>query len=156
MADRRYRIDVVVVSMLEAGLYEPTRIAEIRERYKELGYRPLTTRRAAELRLQFSHQPTIESFHKMGRFFILLEDNANRPDVEVKVPYIYTLSHRGADGLKKLYRRHCGREGSIRFNPYKENFLQYTGYEQATRFAVVAAEYPAPAQYKVTPLSRPK
>lgn len=51
--------DVTVVTLKEAGFTEPATLEEIRERYRELGYRPLTLEEAVEFRLQFTDQPDV-------------------------------------------------------------------------------------------------
>ena len=71
MAGRQYTIEVAVISMLKAGITKPATIAEIQERYKELGCRPLTMEEAIELRLQFTDQQNVPDDHPMVNFLIL-------------------------------------------------------------------------------------
>ena len=57
MSRQRKTIKVTVVTLQEAGFTKPTTIEEIRKRFKQLGYRPLTLEEAVEIRLQFLDQP---------------------------------------------------------------------------------------------------
>lgn len=147
----RYTIDVAVVSMLEVGLNEPTRIAEIWKRYRERGYRPLTHEEAAELRLQFLDQPHTKTRHKMAEFFILPEENDlekekekkyDRPPVDFTTPYVYKMYHNVLG--KELSMTHCWRNGTRYFRPDSERVSWHTQtrHWQGAKFAVVAAQYP--------------
>ena len=71
-------IEIVVMTLLEAGFDEPATIAEIRRRFREIGYRPLTIQEAMELRLQFDDQPSTKTGHKMSAFFVLLSEEETR------------------------------------------------------------------------------
>lgn len=72
--------NVTVVTLKEAGFTEPATLEEIRERYRELGYRPLTLEEAVELRLQFTDQPDItdpnltEEERKWSSMFVLVSE----------------------------------------------------------------------------------
>ena len=54
-----YAAKVKVVTLLEAGFDEPVIIQEIRERFQELGYRPLTLAEAVATRLQIKQPSTL-------------------------------------------------------------------------------------------------
>ncbi len=57
MSRQKKTIKVTVVTLLEAGFTEPATLPEIRKRFKQIGYRPLTLEEAIEIRLQFVDQP---------------------------------------------------------------------------------------------------
>ena len=64
---------VAVISMPEAGLDKPSTIEEVRERFRELGCRPLTLEEAVTTRLQI-RQPDTLSESKMSCFYTLLTE----------------------------------------------------------------------------------
>ena len=79
LTDRPYTAIVTVVTMKEAGIDRALTLPEVKERYKELGYRLLTFQEAIELRLQLHDQPDVASGHKWSAFLGLVE-SAGRPD----------------------------------------------------------------------------
>ncbi|MCY4571142.1 MAG: hypothetical protein OXD49_22850, partial [Candidatus Poribacteria bacterium] len=76
MSRQKKSVDVTVVTLLEAGFTELVTLPEIIERYRQLGYRPLTLEEAFELRMQFEDQPncTDEPENKWGTFYTLLSE----------------------------------------------------------------------------------
>ena len=52
-------VDITAVTLEEAGFTEKTTLKEVRERFRQLGYRPLTIEEMLEFRLQFEDQPDI-------------------------------------------------------------------------------------------------
>ena len=72
-----YAVKVKVVTLLEAGFDEPVTIQKIRERFQDLGYRPLTLAEAVATRLQIK-QPTMLSGNKMSAFHTLLTEESAR------------------------------------------------------------------------------
>ena len=67
-------VDVAVVKLLDVGFSQPVTIEEIRQRFSELGYRPLTLEEAVELRLQFNDQPSEDVL--MNGFTVLLSEES--------------------------------------------------------------------------------
>ena len=67
-------VDVAVVKLLDVGFSQPVTIEEIRQRFSELGYRPLTLEEAVELRLQFTDQPSEDVL--MNGFTVLLSEES--------------------------------------------------------------------------------
>ena len=86
MSRAKKSVDVAVVPLLEdvVGFEEQVTMEEIRKRYRELGYRPLTLEEAVELRLQFSDQPSDDRFKYsddglfMSGFTALLSEESSR------------------------------------------------------------------------------
>ena len=56
--DQQYTVDITVMELKEAGFDAPTTISEVRNRFKELGMRPLTQEEAMEVRLHLPDQPS--------------------------------------------------------------------------------------------------
>ncbi|MDE0634988.1 MAG: hypothetical protein OXI43_03930 [Candidatus Poribacteria bacterium] len=114
-------VDVTIVTLLEAGFKKPVTIHQIRERYRELGYRPLTLEEAVELRLQFTDQPDssekkpTEQERHWSYFFVLISEE----DAEFLLGDILLL-------YRSSYRREFGEEfgiaptsaGRRKFNPF--------------------------------------
>ena len=136
-------VKVTVVTLLEAGFTEPVTLKEIRKRYEELGFRPLTLEEVMELRLQFTDQPDIATGHKMSMFFVLLSEkeaqNCFLEDEETTF-----IMYRA--GIRKGYGEEFGLFGhdfkSRIFDPYAR---EITGFgvqnklnpREGTRFACV-------------------
>ena len=76
MSRTQKSVDVAVVKLLDVGFSQPVTIEEIRQRFSELGYRPLTLEEAVELRLQFTDQPSDDVF--MNGFTALLSEKSMR------------------------------------------------------------------------------
>ncbi|MYK18089.1 hypothetical protein F4055_07975 [Candidatus Poribacteria bacterium] len=88
--EKRYTIDVAVVTMLEVGITEPSTLQEIKERYWEEGYGPLTIEEVIELRLQLKDQPDSATGHRMSNFLTL-------PTSSYVVPRCYHIRNIKAD-----------------------------------------------------------
>lgn len=69
--EKRYTVDIAVVTMLEAGITEPATLQESKDVYWEQGYGPLTFDEVLELRLQLKDQPNSATGHRMNNFFTL-------------------------------------------------------------------------------------
>ena len=124
-SEEEYTIDVTVLSMLEAGMEEPATIEEIRARYRELGYRPMTAEEVFYLRLQFTDQPPLGSGHPLGEFFALMEDNS----VERYGPYLLGLVH-SSDMLQKfIVKRFVGSTIPNSFDPHFQEVWIETVFE---------------------------
>ena len=76
--EKRYSVNIAVVTMLEAGITEPATLQEIKERYREQGYGPLTLEEVVELRLQFKDQPDSSTGHRMNNFRTLLTGDSKQ------------------------------------------------------------------------------
>lgn len=124
LSKERYTIDVTVISMLEAGMEEPATIEEIRERYRELGYRPMTAEEVFYLRLQFTDQPPLISGHPLAEFFALMEDNG----VDVYGPYLLGLAHHRGLREKFIVKRFVGRNIPNLFDPHFQEVWSETHY----------------------------
>ena len=74
MSREKRTVAITVMTLLEVGFDKPVTITEIRERFRELGCRPLTIQEALELRLQFQDQPDTKTGHKMSAFYVLLSE----------------------------------------------------------------------------------
>ena len=104
MSKVRKRVEVTVATLLEAGFTkESVTIEEVREKYKENGYRPLTIEEGIMLRLGFTDQPDMKkSDHKMVSFFGLLskEDSEFFSDMEgiQRIFFLYRSSARDRYG----------------------------------------------------------
>ena len=132
-SEEEYIIDVTVLSMLEAGMEESATIEEIRARYRELGYRPMTAEEVFYLRLQFTDQPTLR--HPLGEFFALMEDNS----VERYGPYLLGLVHNRSGLEKFIVKQFVGHSIPNLFDPHLQEVWMNTSYEgrQGADFACV-------------------
>lgn len=74
MAEEEHTVDIAVISMLDVGMREAASMEEIRERFKEFGYRPLTVEETCELRLQFLEQINIPLSEEMHGFLTVSEE----------------------------------------------------------------------------------
>ena len=74
-----YSVDIAVLSLKEMGFEEPTTMSSIVKRFQEHGYRPLTLREVANLRLHFKDQPRMQNAHKMSIFYTLPDKNTRHP-----------------------------------------------------------------------------
>ena len=117
MSHQLRTVEVAVVTLLEAGFDKPVTLDEIRERYRELGYRPLTLEEAVELRIQFTDQPpkviydyveAVDKMNKMGEFNVLMTKR------EARLIYDY-LNTRATEPRIKLYR-------SVTLDKYGEGY----------------------------------
>lgn len=86
--EKRYSVNITVVTMLEAGITKPAALKEVREAYQEKGYGPLTEEETIELFLQFKDQPNSATGHRMNNFLVLLSKKAN-----FGVPSYYLIQH---------------------------------------------------------------
>ena len=76
MSRTQKSVDVAIVKLLDVGFLQPVTIEKIRQRFSELGYRPLTLEEAVELRLQFTDQPLDDVL--MNGFTALLSEKSMR------------------------------------------------------------------------------
>ena len=102
---------ITIVTLLEAGITEIVTIDEIRERFRELGYRPMTLEEAAELRIQLTDQPDstkdseLSDMEKRWSYFFVL----------ITEKHAEYLANEGEEFMPTLYR------GSVRAR-YGEEF----------------------------------
>ena len=91
---------ITIVTLLEAGLTEIVTIDEIRERFRELGYRPMTLEEAAELRIQLTDQPDstkdseLSDMEKRWSYFFVL----------ITEEHAEYLANEGEEFMPTLYR----------------------------------------------------
>ena len=77
--EKRYTVDIAVVTMLEAGITEPATLQEIKDAYWEKGYGPLTFEEVLELRIQLKDQPDSPTGHRMSNFLTLPASSYTTP-----------------------------------------------------------------------------
>lgn len=76
MSGAKKSVDVAIVALSDVGFSQPVTIKEIRKRYSELGYRPLTLEEAFELGRQFHNQPSDSDDVFMSAFTVLLSEES--------------------------------------------------------------------------------
>ncbi|MDE0398953.1 MAG: hypothetical protein OXL96_14245 [Candidatus Poribacteria bacterium] len=116
--ERQYTTDIAVVGMREAGITEPATIAEIRKKYREAGYKPLTPEEIIELRLQLENQPHTNTGHRMSSFFSLPTKKFTL--ISEGIPYVHILYHatiQGRGAVKGIWQTTCYTDGSRLFRP---------------------------------------
>ena len=114
-------VDIAAVTLEEAGFTERVTLEEIRERFRQLGYRPLTMEEVIEFRLQFEDQPDTaqedltEEARKWSWVFILPGESGSK-----KRPLLLSM-------LRSSLRDNIGQGFSlgsiygVTFDPYVKN-----------------------------------
>lgn len=140
--EKRYTVDIAVVTMLEAGITEPATLQEIKDAYWEKGYGPLTFEEVLELRLQLKDQPSSVTGHRMSNFLTLPASNYTTPRTYYIQNVVITNEEKkkrinGASFLKgkRLYNPN---EILLKTSFNKWNKVEMSQQELPIRFAVTA------------------
>ena len=92
-----YTADIAVFSLKEMGFKGPTTMPTIVKRFREHGYRPLTLREVANLRLHFKDQPQMKNGHKIEAFYTLPDENFQHPAMD-EWKYLFFLENDNYSG----------------------------------------------------------
>ncbi|MCY4577402.1 MAG: hypothetical protein OXB96_03225 [Candidatus Kaiserbacteria bacterium] len=123
MSRQKKSVDVTVVTLLEAGFTELVTLPEIIERYRQLGYRPLTLEESFELRMQFEDQPncTEEPENKWGTFYTLLSEK----EADMMGGTMLTVSHSSPwSRMIPDYRIGFTRNGTLKEQPFFDPYAK--------------------------------
>lgn len=141
-SEKRYTVDIAVVTMLEAGITEPATLQEIKDAYWEKGYGPLTFEEVLELRLQLKDQPSSATGHRMSNFLTLPASNYTTPRTyhiqNVVITNKETKKEIGVSGLLKGKHLYNPNEIFLKTIFKKWNKLVMSQQELPIRFAVTA------------------
>lgn len=137
--EKRYTVDIAVVTMLEAGITEPATLQEIKDAYWEKGYGPLTFEEVLELRLQFNDQPSNVTGHRMSNFLTL-------PASSDTTPQTYHIRHVKTNKETKKRISPAGTLKSER--PYDPNYILLTSFKKWN--GVVISQQELPIRFAVT------
>ena len=131
-------VDITAITLEEAGFTERVTLEEIRERFRQLGYRPLTMEEVIEFRLQFEDQPDIaqedltEEARKWSRVLILLNESGS----EKRPPLLGMARSSLRDNVGEGFM--LGTAFGVTFDPYVKNTWKKSWFAKTQNGSVFA------------------
>ena len=121
--DQQYTVEIAVFTVKELGINRMTNIEEVTNRFKEIGYRPLTTEEAIEVRLHLPDQPDSSTRHKMSSFFVLSPEETPVINGE-PARWCYTIPAVAYlhEGDRKELEKATGQKGGVLRALHETNF----------------------------------